>query len=259
MVHGTLEVIGRSPSFCETFYFDIYEGITQVHFDVYDHDQVRSDHIGMVSIDLRPVYQTGSFDQWVTIRTPTTARPAGELHCVIYFRPHNGVAEHQPHMSAAGSNAYPSMPSGQQQASYTGYPPAHQPGPYDAPLGQPYPQQTPYQPSAVIGGQQPTSVGGYPTQAPSYRPQSPYPPPPLSATYADRPYQQQQGLYEPSSQQQYPSAGAGRYYPGSATYPPPPAPATAGGYSHPSTGNTGGAYPPTGYPGDSSTYYPPPR
>ncbi|KAI3659998.1 hypothetical protein MP638_000046 [Amoeboaphelidium occidentale] len=190
---------GKNCYFNETFNFSITSGVNELSITVWDEDTMKNDIIGTGSLGLQQAFQTGIFDGWVSLRTATHGKPAGELKVVCYFRPIQPLGASAPYgappvivqpviqqvpVNPYGAPAYapPQAPYGQpvygQPAPY-GAPPVN---PYGAPSPQPYgapvypPQQAPYgQPGYMQPAQQPYGVLP-PQQQPYGQPGYPYQP-----------------------------------------------------------------------------------
>ena len=60
---------GKTPSWNDRHSFDVVEGDDRIQAQCYDEDQGSSDDlIGMVSIDLNPVFDSGIRDEWCPLQ-----------------------------------------------------------------------------------------------------------------------------------------------------------------------------------------------
>ncbi|CAM4842649.1 unnamed protein product [Rotaria magnacalcarata] len=58
-----------------------------IHFDVYDADLIGRDTIGKCTVNLKQVFNTGTFDEWIKLPAHLGLSSRGEIHVKMNFTP----------------------------------------------------------------------------------------------------------------------------------------------------------------------------
>ncbi|CAF0839417.1 unnamed protein product [Didymodactylos carnosus] len=78
----------NSPVWNETFHFNLLKGQDHLKLKVYDEDIIGKDSIGSAKVNLKDVFATGHFDQWVKLPAHLGLGSHGEIHIIINYVPH---------------------------------------------------------------------------------------------------------------------------------------------------------------------------
>ncbi|CAF0790851.1 unnamed protein product [Adineta ricciae] len=74
----------NSPTWNETFTFNLRKGDDTLHIKVYDDDAVGKDSIGSAKISLKKVQQAGGrLDEWVKLPAHLGLGSHGEIHLIL--------------------------------------------------------------------------------------------------------------------------------------------------------------------------------
>ncbi|CAF2364148.1 unnamed protein product [Rotaria sp. Silwood2] len=74
----------NSPTWNETFNFNLLKGQDHLHVKVYDEDVVGKDSIGSAKISLKKIQQAGGhLDEWVKLPAHLGLGSHGEIHLIL--------------------------------------------------------------------------------------------------------------------------------------------------------------------------------
>ncbi|CAF4300800.1 unnamed protein product [Rotaria magnacalcarata] len=81
----------NNPVWDEQLTFNIHKNDSTVHFDVYDADLIGRDTIGKCKVDLKQVFNTGAFDEWIKLPAHFGLSSRGEIHVKMNFTVNNSL------------------------------------------------------------------------------------------------------------------------------------------------------------------------
>jgi Ca2+-dependent lipid-binding protein len=75
----------NNPEWNERFTFNIHKGNDTIHFHVYDDDLIGRDSVGSGKVNLKQVFDDGTFDEWVNLPARLGLKSRGEIHVTMNF------------------------------------------------------------------------------------------------------------------------------------------------------------------------------
>ncbi|CAF2193922.1 unnamed protein product [Rotaria magnacalcarata] len=77
----------RTPTWNQSFTFDVHPQDDLIVFDVKDKDLSNHDMIGSGAMKLKNVFDNGKFDEWITIHVSDGSLTTGEIHVIMNIEP----------------------------------------------------------------------------------------------------------------------------------------------------------------------------